>query len=395
MREPLPRIRAATWRRAVGRGSRRLPRVAARRQLRAARRAALPGAAPTGTSSRSGRRALGAFKDPSLLRDRVSGSDRTTSARTSGRRPRTIAIVDIDYCINGRRHPPSRAARRHRHPRVDGRRPAGRLTLALGRLAKGAFAARAAGHPAARRRSSPGCSRRARRRCPTRTRYREIARDLQSLPEARAVLRRRADRSSTIIEPMVEHRRRRRDRVTVRFGRGLRVGRDRLLRPALLAASRGRAQRSLAAAVRADSLQHLGRLRHEGVLIFYFDAGRHSRHPIDIEKVRELTAARDHDLGRPGRPASSSGVRRHRRPSPVQQVRAHREPQRPLPRVDDAGRSARRSAAARAARGTPRDDGDGASRPSRRCSSSSHPVRSVSPTRCARCRTSACRSSRS
>ena len=52
-------------------------------------------------------------------------------------------IIDIDYCANAPGHPPPRADRRRRDPRVGRRRHASQAsTLLLGRFAKGAFTAK-------------------------------------------------------------------------------------------------------------------------------------------------------------------------------------------------------------------------------------------------------------
>ena len=296
--------------------------------------------------------ALGVFTDPSLLPVVFPGLMEQEQAHM---RPADDddRIIDIDYCPNAH-------AIHHLEPIDDivirEWTPDGKLaaaTLLLGRLAKGALDRQAAGRAAAAARSSRGCSRTAAQPA-TRT---PIARRARCSITSRAAscstpTRRRSRRS---IDRMVYMSGDNEIVVTTRQSTGY--------TPCSIAFSDLRyshkaeedLKQALGEAFGPISFNTWADMGAVALLVFYFDSET-LEHPIDVEEVKDITRAHDHDVGGPGRGDPRSGVRPDRRPPPVPPLHPHRHAQRPVSRIDAARGSAGRSQALRTARSAARDE---------------------------------------
>ncbi len=326
------------------------PRLALRRQLRAARRDALR-ARRRRRPAAPGRQRARRLQGPVAARDRLPGlpADITRNLVPAADDAR---IVDIDYCVNGR-------AIHHLGPLEDvfirEWTPEGALagmTLAIGRFAKSAFAAKAADIPVLHDKLSyilDGL---------------HVAKNSHAWREARAIFNHfpkrelfyaRREDLCTIVEQMVNLVGDDEIAVAVRQGTGYAAVTvafsDVRYSPSAEDALRGVA----AAGLRPDPLQRVGRPRQQGRHHLLLRRGG-TREPDRRREGAGADASGRDDLGGSGRPGTREGLRHDRGTPAVQQVRAVREPQRPLPRVHDAAGSARRPRPPRGARGTPGDE---------------------------------------
>ena len=333
---------------------------------------------------------LGVFKDPTLLPVVFPGLMEVQQAHL---RPADDDDRDHRHRLLQQRHghPPPGADRRHRHPRVGRRRHA----------RGGDAAARPPGQGRVHRRRPqdiPLLTREARRGSsrssgdvPNSHAYREIARALQPLPQARAVLRRRraARRRSSSASSTCPATTR--SPCTTRHGAGLRGALDRLL---ATCATRTKAEEdseaALAEAFGPISFSTLGRPAAPSPCSSSTSTQSRSSSRSTSDEVRDITerviTTWEDRVARDAR----AGLRRARGPAPVQSATSASESRSGLYRESTPPEEVPEDLRApRAARGPARDARPPAP-PSRRRSSCSRRGRSASPTRCARCRTSAC-----
>ena len=301
--------------------------------------------APDGTASRVEETANGAFTDPTLLPVVFPGVVEHVEAHLHPA-PGDERILDLDFCA-------SASAIYHLEPiedltvrewGEDGRLTG--LTLLLGRFARGAFAQRADRIPILKEKEDrllEACG-----AIPSSHVWREIARDLQPLPEDRPLLRRRQG-------PRADHPadrargERRRDRDRGPQGRGVRGSLRGLLAAALRLPDRGGPAPRLRRRLRPRGLRDVGRLRPGDAphLLLRLPPSRAPRGPRGGAPAHG--ASRDR-LGGPRGRGPRAGVRGARGPEAPPPIRDAGVAQRPLPRGDDARAGARRPAQARGAR---------------------------------------------
>ena len=259
-------------------------RVALRRQLRAARRDALrprrrwrPAAA--------GRQRARRLQGPVAASKRCSRACPKTSRATSRLLPTIARIIDIDYCVNGR-------AIHHLGPLEDvfirewtAEGTLAGMTLAIGRFAKSAFAAKAADIPVLDEKLTyilEGLD-----VTPNSHAWREARAVFNHFPKRELFYARRED-LCTIIEQMVTLVGDDEIAVAARQGTGYAA--------VTVAFSDARYSPQVEAALRSGLQEAFGPilfsewadLGTKAIIVFYFDAAELEA-PIDVEKVRVLT----------------------------------------------------------------------------------------------------------
>ena len=241
-------------------------------------------AGPTGELDADQDGALGVFKDPSLLPTVFPGLNERISSHLQVP-AEDDRIVDIDFCTNV-------VAIHHLEPiddivirewTADGRLAC--LTHVLGRLAKGAFAARAQDIPLLKEKlawllEKSGA-------LPNSHGYREIRATFNHLPK-RELFYSDAPSLKHLIEPMVEMTSDDEIVVTLRFGRGYESVAIAFSDLRYSRRAEEDLKRSLAEQFGPISFNTWADCGTSGVLIYYFDQAT-LEHPIDIDKVRELT----------------------------------------------------------------------------------------------------------
>ena len=354
VRELAPRLRAAQGRRRRRRLRAGVPRVAAGRQLHLLRAPCSTASAPTACPTASTRAPPASSPTRTCCRSCSRASSRRSS-RTSCRATPTTADRRHRLLQQRLGHPPPRADRRHRGPRVGrGRQAAGGDASSSGASPRSAFTQKAAEIPLLQARSTTGSSRTA---APCRSRT----------PTARSARSSTASRSASCSTPTPAslkddhrphrlHDRRRRDR---RVPRAAAPATWPCIWPSRGCATPYERRGQICARASSDefgpiSFSRVRRLRRRrpAPLLLRLGAARASggRGP----RARRGDAA-GHHLGGPracGARRRRFGEREGRRL--FRPLHHAREPQRPLPRGDAARGGARGRAAPREPRGAAR-----------------------------------------
>ena len=299
-----------------------VPRLADGRQLRDPRRRCATRSGPTASRTPTRRRALGVFKDPTLLPVVFPGlmEVQRTHLRPAATDER---IIDIDYCPNAQ-------AIHHLEPIDDivirewgpdgtlagvdaAARPPGQGRAhrqAAGRPADAREADVAARAAAAPRRTRTPTARRAR----SSTTCRGASCSTPTPPSLKTLIDRMVYMSSD--NEIV---------VTTRTGPGLRDGVGRVLGPALLAPRRGGPEADAERGLRPDLVQHLGRLRRRSPCSSSTSTEPTLEHPIDVDAGPRHRRARDLDLGGSRRRHPRADLRPGRGPAPLHALHPQRD----------------------------------------------------------------------